>query len=171
MGMCEWFFWDATQIQNGRQRSTLKFFVGAKTVKLEFRNFSNFPITFPRYGDVQVTFSRFYWNSKWPPQINLTQKICLVNFFLNFNIIIYFPVQCTLCSLFLQSAVNQRAEMWISHRNPGLQMTTGRLLVMRVCWESLTWRMQKLIWSVSNPGNQKTRHVNFKPPVPIIFFF
>ena len=29
----------------------------------------------PRYGDVQVTFSRFYWNSKWPPQINF-------NFFL-----------------------------------------------------------------------------------------
>ena len=47
----------------------------------------------PWYGDVQVTFSRFYWNSKWPPQINFnflggvkTQKNCLVNFFLDFNI-------------------------------------------------------------------------------------
>ena len=30
----------------------------------------------PPYGDVQVTFSRFYLNSKWPPQINAkTQKI------------------------------------------------------------------------------------------------
>ena len=25
---------------------------------------------FPRYGDVQVIFLRFYWNSKWPPWIN-----------------------------------------------------------------------------------------------------
>ena len=48
----------------------------------------------PWYGDVQVTFSRFYWNSKWPPQINFnflgdvkTRKICLVNFFKNFYII------------------------------------------------------------------------------------
>ena len=24
----------------------------------------------PQYGDVQVTFSRFYWNLKWPPWIN-----------------------------------------------------------------------------------------------------
>ena len=40
------------------------------------------------YGDVQVTFLRFYWISKWPPQINYnilvgakSQKISLVNFF------------------------------------------------------------------------------------------
>ena len=42
---------------------------------------------------MQVTFSGFCRNSKWPPQINFnflggvkTQKIRLVNFFLNFNI-------------------------------------------------------------------------------------
>ena len=38
---------DATEFQNGRQRSTPKFFVGAKTPKLKVRNFSNFTITFP----------------------------------------------------------------------------------------------------------------------------
>ena len=154
MGMCKWFFRDATKIQNGRQMSTLKFFVGAKTKTFsrqlfkfyyriphdmemcrwlfqgftEIQNgrhsstlnlfgqfFLNFNITFlatwgcacdflkmlqkfkmaargqpqiflweqklqnfkseiiqillshsPWYADVQVTFSRFYWNSKWP---------------------------------------------------------------------------------------------------------
>ena len=39
----------------------------------------------PPYGDVQVTFSKFYLNSKWPPRTNLnfleTQKISFVNFF------------------------------------------------------------------------------------------
>ena len=152
-------FRDATDIQNGRQRATLKFFVGAKTLKLKsqklfkfyyhiphdmemcrwlFQGFteiqngrnnsknvfdqfffrSNIPFLatwgcasdflkmqpnfkmaargqlqnffgalklqnlkkeiiqillshFPRYGDVQVIFLRFYWNSKWPPWINL----------------------------------------------------------------------------------------------------
>ena len=36
-----------TKIQNGRQRSTINFVVGAKTLKLKVRNFSNFTITFP----------------------------------------------------------------------------------------------------------------------------
>ena len=40
------FFGDAAKIQNDRQRSTLKFFVGAKTLKLEVRNYLNFTITF-----------------------------------------------------------------------------------------------------------------------------
>ena len=47
MGMCNWFFKDATKIQNGRQRSTPNFFVGSKTLKLKVRNYSNFTITFP----------------------------------------------------------------------------------------------------------------------------
>ena len=47
MGMCKWFFRDATKIQNSRQMSTLNFFVGAKTLKLKVRNYSNFTITFP----------------------------------------------------------------------------------------------------------------------------
>ena len=46
MGMCKWFFKDATKIQNGRQRSTPNFFVGAKTLELDVRNYSNFTITF-----------------------------------------------------------------------------------------------------------------------------
>ena len=41
------FFRDATKIRNGRQRATLNFFVGAKTLKLEVKNYSNFTITFP----------------------------------------------------------------------------------------------------------------------------
>ena len=46
MGMCKWFFRDATKIQNGLQRSTRKKFVGAKTLKPKFSNYSNFTITF-----------------------------------------------------------------------------------------------------------------------------
>ena len=44
MGMCEWFFKDATKIQNCRHRS----------------------------HDMEMCkcFLRFYWNSKWPPWIN-----------------------------------------------------------------------------------------------------
>ena len=38
---------DATKFRNGRQRSTQKIFVGAKTTKLKERNYSNFTITFP----------------------------------------------------------------------------------------------------------------------------
>ena len=41
------FFKDATKIQNGRQKLTPKFDVGAKTLKLNVRNYSNFTITFP----------------------------------------------------------------------------------------------------------------------------
>ena len=78
------FFKDATKIQNGRQRSTPKNFVGSKTLKFESEII--------QIGDVQVGFSRLYWNSKWPPRTNFnfsvgtkTQKISLVIFF-NFNI-------------------------------------------------------------------------------------
>ena len=45
MGMCKCIFKDATEIQNGRQRSTPKKIVGAKTKDL-VRNYSNFTITF-----------------------------------------------------------------------------------------------------------------------------
>ena len=47
MGMCKWFFKDATKIKNGCQSSTLIFFVGAKTQKLKVGNYSNFKIAFP----------------------------------------------------------------------------------------------------------------------------
>ena len=36
----------AAKIQNSRHRSTPKNFLGAKTLKLEVRNYSNFTITF-----------------------------------------------------------------------------------------------------------------------------
>ena len=49
-------FGDAIEIQNGRQKSTLKFFVGAKTSEIIQILLSHFP----RYGDVQVIFLRFY---------------------------------------------------------------------------------------------------------------
>ena len=52
-------FKDATKIQNGRQRSQ-NFFVGAKTLKLKVRNYSNPTITFLTiYRDVQVIYLRF----------------------------------------------------------------------------------------------------------------
>ena len=47
MGMSKFFLKDATKFQIGRLRSTLIFFVGAKTVILKVRNFSNFTVTFP----------------------------------------------------------------------------------------------------------------------------
>ena len=60
MGMCKWFFKDATKIQNGRQKSTLNLFVGSKTQE---KNKSQILLSrSPRYGDMQVIFSRFYWN-------------------------------------------------------------------------------------------------------------
>ena len=70
MGMCKWFFKDATKFQNGCQRSTLKFFVSAKTTKLKKKIIQILLSDFPQYGDVQVIFLGFYWNSKWPPWIN-----------------------------------------------------------------------------------------------------
>ena len=79
----------------------LKFFGGPKNSKNLFGHFFwNFNITLLAtwgcpsdshsswYADVQVNFSRFYLNSKWPPEINLnflgglkTKKKCSVNFF------------------------------------------------------------------------------------------
>ena len=88
MGMCKWFFKDATKFQNGRQRSISNFFVGTKTLKLKSGIIQILLSHSPRYGDVQVTFLRFYWYSKWPPQINL--NFCggaKTHFFSNFNII------------------------------------------------------------------------------------
>ena len=41
------FFRDTTKIQNGRQRSTPIFFVGAKTQKNKGGNYSNVTTTFP----------------------------------------------------------------------------------------------------------------------------
>ena len=67
MGVCKCLFNDATKIQNGSHRSTLKKIVGAKTFKSEIIQI--LLSHFRPYGDVQVTFSRFYFNSKWPPRI------------------------------------------------------------------------------------------------------
>ena len=48
MGMCKWFCKDATKIQNGRQRSTSKLFVGAKTLKLLSQKLVKFYYHIPR---------------------------------------------------------------------------------------------------------------------------
>ena len=45
-------------------RINFNFFVGAKTLKLKVRNYSNSTITPP------TIWRRFYWNSKWPQWIN-----------------------------------------------------------------------------------------------------
>ena len=50
-------FKDATKIQNGRHGSTQQ--KKSEIIQILLSH----P---PRYGDVQVTFSKFYWNSKWP---------------------------------------------------------------------------------------------------------
>ena len=70
MGMCKWFFKDATKIQNGRQRSTPNFFVGAKNLKLKSEIIQILLSHFPQYADVQVIFLGFYWNSQWLPWIS-----------------------------------------------------------------------------------------------------
>ena len=68
--MCKWFFKDATKIQNGRQKSNPNFFVCAKTLKLNVRNYLNFTITFSTIWRCAGDFFRFHWNSKLPPRIN-----------------------------------------------------------------------------------------------------
>ena len=56
MGICKWFFKDATKTQNGRQRSTPNLFVGAKTQKLKSEIIKILQSHSPRYGDVQMIF-------------------------------------------------------------------------------------------------------------------
>ena len=60
----QFFFKDATKIQNGRQKSTSKFFVGAKTLKLKVRNYSDFTITFPTIWRCAGDFFRVLQNFK-----------------------------------------------------------------------------------------------------------
>ena len=81
-------FKDATKIQNGRQRSTPKNFVGAKTQKLKVRNYLNFTITFPTIwrcaGDIFKVLLKFEMAAT--DQFKFlggakTQKISFVNFF------------------------------------------------------------------------------------------
>ena len=69
-----------------------KNFVGAKTLKLNVRIVQILQPHSPQYGNVQVTFSRFYGNLKWPPRINFnffevaeTQQLKVVNY-LSFTI-------------------------------------------------------------------------------------
>ena len=74
----------------------LQFFCGLKT-DFKLKNLKSEIIQIllkhsPRYGDVQVIFSRFYRISKWPPQINFnffvgakTQKL-KVRIYSNFTI-------------------------------------------------------------------------------------
>ena len=47
MWMCNLFFKDATKIHNVRQKSTPIFFLGAKTLKLNVRNYSTLTTTLP----------------------------------------------------------------------------------------------------------------------------
>ena len=58
MGMCKWFFKDATKIQNGRQRSTPNLCAQklqnwkSEIIQISLSHSS-------RYGDVQVIFEGF----------------------------------------------------------------------------------------------------------------
>ena len=84
--------------------------------KLNVRNYSNSTMT-PPYGDVQVTFSRFYWNSKWPPRINF-------NFFCGHenqpkariysNFTIKFPTIWICASDFLKFYWNSKWPPWMN---------------------------------------------------------
>ena len=60
VGMCNWFFKDATKNQNGRQRSTSKKNLGAKALKLKFSNFTiTFPIIWRGAGDIFKVLLKF----------------------------------------------------------------------------------------------------------------
>ena len=81
-------FKDATRIQNGRKRSNPKTFVGAGTIKLEVRNYSNYTLIFPTIwrcaGDSFMVLLKFKMAAT--DQLHFlvgpkTQKISLVNFF------------------------------------------------------------------------------------------
>ena len=121
--MCKWFFRDATKIQNGRQRSALKNFVGAKTLKLRVRNYSNFTITFPMIWRCTGDFFKVLLEFKMAATDQLeffflegggvkTQKICLVNFFSNFNITFLATWGCA--SDFLKFYWNSKWPPWIN---------------------------------------------------------
>ena len=56
--MCKWIFKGATEIQNGRQRSTPKQIVGAKTLKPKVRNYS-FPTIWKCAGDFFKVLRKF----------------------------------------------------------------------------------------------------------------
>ena len=52
-------------------RGQLNFFCGRKSLQNLRKEIIQILLShFPRYGDVQVIFLRFYCNSKWPPWIN-----------------------------------------------------------------------------------------------------
>ena len=72
MWMCKLLFKDATKIQNNRQKSTPKCFVGAKTLKLKFVNYSNFTITLTTIWRCACDFFKVLlkFKIKWPPCIN-----------------------------------------------------------------------------------------------------
>ena len=59
MEMCMWFFQGFTEIQNNRHAWTSSFFVGAKTQKLKS----------------EIMCRWFYWNLKWPQQVDVL-NIC-----------------------------------------------------------------------------------------------
>ena len=65
--------------------------------------------------------SRFYWNSKWPPGNNFnffvgtkTQKISLVNFFLNVNMIHHILSNIGMCKWFFKDTIGYNTmQPWI----------------------------------------------------------
>ena len=58
------FFRDATKIQNGRQRSTPNFFVGAKTEKLKSVIIHILQSHYPPSGNVQGILMKFKMTTK-----------------------------------------------------------------------------------------------------------
>ena len=97
------FFKDITEMQNGRQKSTLNFFVGAKTFKLNVRNYSNFGVTFPTIwrcaGDFFKVLLKFKMSTTDQQSIFLKlQKLKVLNYS---NFTITFPTiwRCA-CDIF-----------------------------------------------------------------------
>ena len=78
-------FQDATKIQNGGQRSTPIFFVGAKTLKLKVGNYSYSTTAFPTIcrcaGDFFKVLLKFEIAAADQVHFFVGIKISLVNFF------------------------------------------------------------------------------------------
>ena len=115
--MCNWFFKDGSKIQNGRQKSAPKLFVGAKSLKLNVRNYSNFTITFPTTWRCAGDFLQFCWNSKWPSWINFnflrSQKLSR-KLFKFYNHILH---EMEMCMLFFQgfTEIQDGRHAWTSY--------------------------------------------------------
>ena len=140
----------AAKIQNGRQPKK-------KTSKKNFQNLKSeitqiLLLYSPRYGDVQATFSMFYWNSKWPPRINFFcgRKNKKNGNFLKFQH--HIPSNMGMCRWFFKVFTElQNGRLWwtpyffVSAKTLTWYRTSGLLLTLEVLLRPTNSRRWKFI--------------------------